>query len=539
MLAQAVAVHQGYAIHRDVMALYGPVTPVIQSIFLNIDFFGPLLALRFANTAFIALTVFFIADLGRICPPQWRISLSASRASAVTWVILSDVWLGVTMLPWPSVLAGLFGSASLYFVAKSQSSSLVLNTKLTLLWGFTAGLSLGLGPFTKLNIGLASLTSTILIVSTLAFAFPKVWKKTAVTVVIGTLTSALSVLLFLYFTNSISKYYTQAIKWPSELAPEAIEDWKPKENIFRILSEQVLQASSLILFSLFQNRFSKSIKVAIWFVITVGLFASEWFLALRNFDKKSKELEITFTELRHELFIVYLQFFLVLVFISIFVVTLRVFKLLLSKSFSEILNYSGLILLSSLNVSLASQVVPTWDSRHISWALPAGLLLFLSIGSNVQKKPKIFLNPIVIQIMFVALLALSSGISNLNAPREPTIVGQSIAKGMRLSAHEVAWLAADSDFLKNHLGVQRKAIFLTWNGYLSVINGPYVSYDEYFTVMLDHSDLSDRLMKKVPIVIEDAILADEKKFLKIKEDLDFHGYQLVAQNLHLFIFKAI
>jgi hypothetical protein len=53
-----------------------------------------------------------------------------------------------------------------------------------------------------------------------------------------------------------------------------------------------------------------------------------------------------------------------------------------------------------------------------------------------------------------------------------------------------------------------------------------------------HSDIGNRLSVKVPIVVEDAIMADSIMFEKIQRDLDAYGYELFAQNLHLFIYKA-
>ncbi len=538
MVAQAVAVHLGYSIHTDVNAQYGPVTPWVHSLFLNIDSIGPLFALRLANTLFIALTVFFITDLGRIAPSNWKITSTATKFSAVLWIILCDVWIGVTMHPWSSTLAALIVSAALYFLAKSQQKSLAKHTHWAFIWALVSGFLLGIGPFTRLNVGLLSIFATVGLLLIFSFSRPLSWRKTSLGFSIGAAISISSILIYLMLNDSLMDFYNQAIVWPRDWAPEAIEGWKTKENLLRMFKQQSIQALAIIIFSLVHTKFRPVTKLTAYILISVGVITSEVQLATDRFEEKNPEVASTFSALRGWIFQNYLEFFLVLVFISFVALIFKVLNSLRSGLKTTVDTYAGWLILAAMSTSLTIQVVPTWDSRHIWWGIPLGLVVFFSVISDSKDFKRILISPIISQIIFVAILATSSGFTNLSVIREPQVTNNAFSNGMRLSAHEVAWLAADQEFLRNQLGINNKAIFLTWNGYLSVINGSYNSFDEYFLVHGSHSDIGNRLSVKVPIVVEDAIMADSIMFEKIQRDLDAYGYELFAQNLHLFIYKA-
>ncbi len=532
MLAQAMAVNQGFIVHKDVLAQYGPVTPWIHSFFLELDLFGPLLTLRFATTCLIVLTIFLIADMGRVSPTPWRINSWTSRIAAVTWLILCDVWIGTTMLPWSSVVATFFLVFCIYSLALSQRKISENKFISGSSWALLAGLALGLLPFTRLNVGLLSVV--LLIFSLVAFSIvnPNSWKKTTKLFCFGFSISFLLVIYLLIRNEAIKDFYYQAIKWPREWAPDAILGWKTQENIFRMFFQQIIPVLVLLLFTFRKNHISRLKSVILSGLISVAIFSWQTWLGIIRVRSKSQEIQFDFHLLGKNIFETYLEFFLVCIGVSFFVI----FALFLKKSAINlregVSEYSGLLIVGLSAVSLESQIVPTWDSRHIWWGMPTGLLLLFSLLNQNKKKFRFVNNPIFFQVFVVAILSLALGLSELKVKREPFIDSSgSIAKGMKLSAHEVAWLAADAEFLRIELG-NSKAIFYVWDGYLSVINGKYASVDKYFIDFGEASDLKSRFKNDVPIVVDNVYMNQ-----KLKNEIESYGYKLDVNNKHLFIFR--
>lgn len=156
MLAQAIAVNHGEAVHADVFAQYGPMTPWLQSVALFLPI-GPGLALRTLNVALVALTVFLLADMGRRTPRNWPVSTAVGWWAAIAWIALADVWIGIPMLPWSSTLAAMLSVATLYCLTKSlhyAEDARVVASAATALAG---GLLLGLMPFSRINVGLSAM----------------------------------------------------------------------------------------------------------------------------------------------------------------------------------------------------------------------------------------------------------------------------------------------------------------------------------------------------------------------------------------------
>ena len=80
------------------------------------------LSLRLLNVALIAVIVSLMADIGRRGPSYWPITTLTGRVAAVAWIATADVFLGVPMHPWSSVVAAAITMTSLTLVAMSLAS---------------------------------------------------------------------------------------------------------------------------------------------------------------------------------------------------------------------------------------------------------------------------------------------------------------------------------------------------------------------------------------------------------------------------------
>lgn len=530
VLAPAIANHLGYTPFRDVFGLYGPVSIWIQSAAIALPV-SPALALRYANALFIALIVFFVADLGRISPSNWGINVKLSSASALIWLMSCDVFTGTTMLSWSSTIASLFSTIGLYFVAKCQISSQELNQSMALIFGAISGIFFGLIPFIKINIGIAVLFSFLFYLFFNSLKDYKFKIRMLFSSLSGVLVSIFTIVWILLKDNALDFYIEQSILFPLNASPDAIVDWKTKENIFRMFHDQLIIIFLLIcILVVFQKILKRNIRKIEKLVIGSILIFYETFLSIDLMQARKPELEFTLTNISPYINDTFLSLLLVGSVTACVGLVLRE-----SLGFYSIRNFSKDILLAGLGVSLLIQIIPTWDTRHIWWGLPIGVLvLFIQIRRLEIFRKNIFqiLLPYFVFIFFLTAIA---GYQNLEKPRQ-TVPGGLIASGMHVPLEQMLVLMDDTDFLRSYLGENEETLFLTWSGYLSVINGDYQSADEFFTVPeIPGIKLSERLNNISSVVVEDAIYSEEINF-----ELNSEGFYLCSstKNLHLRLYKV-
>ncbi len=543
VIAPAVALHLGYVMFKDAFGLYGPISPWIQSIALMLPP-GSVLSLRYANAIFIAITIFFMADLGRIAPKNWNLTQRATVTASLAWLFLCDVYFGTTMHPWSSVIAGLLSMGGLYFIAVSQNNSIRRKKLRTFIYGAISGLLFGLLPFVKINIGLASIFALLV-----AFIISTLFKRsllfnTYASVFFGILISTSIVIIQLVTLKTFGKFLDQSVLFPLSQSSMQIEGWRTWENLTRMFLQQILFSLLLVLVAIVsrsESRFSNrrfslaTISIASGLVIVLG----EWVLAIAHFRAREPETQFQIYKIFPYLNEKFLSFFMVssvLALFSLFIWSLIKIGGMFRRSnyTSTFLVYIFYILMSGIGLGLLIQIVPTWDTRHVWWGLPVGLVLLFSAMEKFCEIRKISLITLLLPLAVVAAMASVSGFENLNKPRE-LMTEIPFAYGMHLPVAQKLVLRDDAQFLKDNLGLENKAIFLVWHGYLSVINGKYQSSDLYFTVPeAAGPKLADRVGDGDPIVVEDAVYSDALD----AEILDL-GYGQCANtaNYHLRIYK--
>lgn len=107
MAAVAVAVAEGRAPHSEVFTQYGPLIAYLQGFWLR--FAGvSILNLRTLHLLLFAMTAALLALAGRAREGSgWPIHPMSGPVAAFAWIVLSDTFTGVPILPWVSMLVAL------------------------------------------------------------------------------------------------------------------------------------------------------------------------------------------------------------------------------------------------------------------------------------------------------------------------------------------------------------------------------------------------------------------------------------------------
>ena len=520
MLAQAIAVHQGASIHADVFAQYGPVTPWLQSLALFLPM-GPGLALRTINVVVIACTIFFLADMGRKRPSDWPVTRAVGWWAAVSWIVLSDVWMGIPMLPWSSTVAAMLSVMTLYFLTRSFWFAEVGYSTRASAMAFAAGVSVGLMPFTRLNVGLSALVVCLIALALIIYVERGARRTRAIIFMGGTLLSFLIVVVILAHANSLADFYYQSIKWPLTWGRNATQDWKTRENLTRIFTIQALPAALVIIVLILQIRtrsvqrgWSPTKSGVMLFTVLVGLVIAFWEnWPLTAFAPNSD----------------YIYFFMVLsVIVAVLTCIIVTFKLLSGdKSLEQLVPW---FLLGGLALSGLSQIVPTWDPRHVWWGIPVGLLLLFSIVYSTSNLNKLSGNPLTIPLLLVTGMAVLSGSVYWGSQR---VEGQpgTVIEGMLVTKIEFNQINQDTEFLRRYLLGYESIVYLVDDGDLSVLDGRYRSADPYFVDWGGFPSVESRTRTRIPVVVQTSTIG-EAKIRELAHSID---YEIIARNPRLVV----
>jgi hypothetical protein len=535
MLAQALAVHQGGAIHGDAFAQYGPVTPWLQSAALFLPM-GPALALRTLNVALIAVTVFLLADMGRNSPKSWPVSRAVGCWAAVAWILLADVWIAFSMLPWSSTLTALLSVATLYLLTRSLRFAEDGRTRAASVSGLAGGALLGLMPFTRINVGLSAV-AVCLVVAALTFAVERGSKRTLVKFfVLGTFLSSLTVVLVLFSTHSLDDFYYQAFEWPLTWGPEASGRLNTATVIMKAFAFQAMPVG-LVCGVLFlqlrvrgvQHRLVVSKPGVKVFTVLIGLITLVWENSQLFLLFQASSRRVGFLKYLRLSNVDFIDFFAVLAIALTVIVCLTQ----LSKAVHGQTPTQKLIpwlLLGGLAISGLTQVIPTWDARHVWWAAPVGLLLVFSVLQKITKLNTLTDNPLILPLVGVVAVAVVSGAADLTAERVSGPQG-TIIEGMRVSRTNLNQIGQDSQFLTQELPPNQPAVYLVNDGDLSILDGKYRSADSYFVAWGGSPKVQSRTVGGAPVVVQRSFYT-ERKISDLARSI---RYEVVARNPRLVV----
>jgi hypothetical protein len=509
MLAQAIAVHGGASIQGDVFAQYGPVTPWIQSIALFLPI-GPGLALRTINVVFIAVTVLLLADMGRNSPRGWPITRAVGWWAAITWLVLADVWIGIPMLPWSSTLCAMFSVATLYLLMRSMRYAQDGRSRAASAAAVFGGVFLGLMPFTRITVGVSAVAVCLVLAVLILFRGAGAQKRLATIFMLGILVSAVIVVAALAGTGSVGDFYQQSIRWPLTWRQNATENLRTQAFLGSIIIFQAVPVTLVCVVLYLQSRvrtaprgWTVSTSGANAFTLLVGVIVVLW-ENLRIFfaSPGGSPLKATSNPLP-ELFSPsnqYIYFFMVLVVVlSLLMGAARLFRYVFAeRSAGDLIAW---LLLGGLALSGLTQIIPTFDPKHVWWGAPIGILvLFSTVGETSQLK-RLSGNPLILPLVATTVMAAVSAFGYAGLARVPGQAG-TLADGMFISKEKSRQIDQDTKFLGEELHGSRSAVYLVRDGDLSILDGRYRSADAYFVNWGDVPQVERRILKGAPIVVQ-------------------------------------
>ena len=402
LATKLIAAGDSYEMHSEVFSQYGPLLTWSQVPFLWLGY-SPVVTLHIWATLITALIVFFIADLGRVAPHNWKVPQSVSTTAAAVWFVLDPTLRTGYLNAWSSLFVAFLFSCALYLLAigirrlQVSGPTAFVTTFLVL-----AGVLVGLAPFARINAGLAGVT--VLIIAASIFATLSriqgrwIFLRLTSGVLIG-LTIPITILLA---TASMAGYWSQGVVGPLIWAQSAVEPtywntWSGLLDRFLAVSNRVIPLFLLMivgfgLASHFRTRSTRSqyLSLLAFAMATMAAFfaylAGFVEMALRALRDSELNLVAEYQTISEGLYRNGLYF---LVFSFLLLSVYQIIKIGLAAT--KATNKSGTdtffeLVLWGLSLALLIQVIPTYDNRHAWWALPLAVLSVVRFVDHIAPR---------------------------------------------------------------------------------------------------------------------------------------------------------
>jgi hypothetical protein len=436
LATKLVAVGDGYLIHSEVFSQYGPLLTWTQVPFLWLGQ-SPIVTLHIWTVVVTTLTVFLLADLGRIVPKDWKISHNSTLLTAALWIVLDPTWRTGYLTAWSSLLVALMVVGSFYLFALSRGAQISRQSQiLRTVALFGSGLLVGLSPFARINAGIAA----IAVLSTvLAFSLIGRQQRSAggTKILLAGLLSGFAVpVIILLITGSLASYWQQAVIGPLQWAQSALEPtyW----NTWSGLQDRLVQAGNrllplfflMLLVLLISSFFKKQGRVivskitnilaiviltglALYLTGVVDLFLRFLRGGTPDFPIFERYGQISWG-LYHggQYFLIFS--FVALAFLHFATIVRRIVRT--RGVLSDYLQFD--LLLWGYALALLIQIIPTTDSRHAWWGMPLVLLAIVTIIYRVSPNP--LTSRIISVILLISFLpaTIAESIEQLSRPLE-------------------------------------------------------------------------------------------------------------------------
>ena len=531
VLAAAIGVHEGLHVHTDIFAQYGPVLPWLQGAALYLPF-GPALDLRLLNAALLALSVFLLADLGRVTPTSWPITKRTGWWAAVAWFLLSDIWLYSPMLPWSSTVAIVLTLLMLGLVGRGIRRRDLHDQAWARFDFFAAGALCPVLFFTRINVASALLLG---ILALAIVGHKSFWRNRGllISASVGGVVAAGVITGVMYVQGALPEYARQAILYPFGYHVGVQASSSVLYPYLWALIQQ-LPAVLLIAVAVLFVRRSRSRTAR----VLTGTLAGCLVVAYENrrivteptldgwWSRLTSPNDVFLTGTQPNFNYLYL-----VVALALTSCMALVFAALLKWRRTGVLPAGSIRwgFLSALTLAGLAQTVPTWDARHVWWGIPIGVLL---VGATIQtfmRETPGWTISFIVTILAVAIMACFSAWNYLYVARVEVTSGH-LVQGMRIDSDL-------SDRLKRELDLQRESIppgsavlYLHPDGYVSVIDGSWRSMDRNFVSWGPLPALSDRL------VGADVVLVQFGSLRMWEEGLSASGFRLRASSPETLIY---
>lgn len=525
VLAAAIGVHEGLHVHSDIFAQYGPVLPWLQGAALFLPF-GPALDLRLLNAALLAVSVFLLADLGRVTPTSWPITKRTGWWAAVAWFLLSDIWLYSPMLPWSSTVAIVLTLLMLGLVGRGIRRRDLHDQAWARFDFFAAGALCPVLFFTRINVASALLLG---ILALAIVAHKSLWRHRGllISASVGGVVAAGVITGVMYIQGALPEYAKQAILYPFGYHVGVQASSSVLYPYLWALIQQLPAVFLIAVTVLFVRRSpSKSLR------IVFGVFTGCLVVAYENrrvlvepsmdgwWSRLTSPNEIFLSGTQPNFGYLYLVVALSLA----SCLALAVAALVGWNSLGGVppgwIRWGFLIILALAGLS---QTVPTWDARHVWWGIPLGVLLISATMQIFLKEAPSEASPLNIPLFAVALMACFSGWNYHHVARVET-TSVYLVQGMRINADLSDRLKRELDLQREFIPTDSNVLYLHPDGYASVIDGSWRSEDRSFVSWGPLTSLTDRLANADVLVVQIGSLH------QWKDQISASGFRLRASS---------
>ena len=537
MIASAVAQRQGYFVHGEAFAQYGPVSTWIQSLFLYLGQ-PAAVTLRILNVLIISLTVFFIADLGRQTKKSIQISQWTTISAATMWVMLNDVFNWVPILPWSSAIAQLLVVLGLYMFFRGitcDDTVITINSRIHVIF---AGFMWGLIIFTRVNVGLI-LVGFIIFLWLIVECFLQAARGAMRHLLIGLVLSIAFVLLTLLVTDSLTQWWSQAIVWPANWSSTIYSRsgmFMRFQTMFESMSFEMFIALTVIFalgsVSLIQSQNRIGIQSMVLIVSAGLLFLFAWRTTptvwapstVPNDLIKFANMRVNFLSL----------FFWLGIVTSFWILVTETLELLNSRVGSA--KRICRILLLLVATAGTVQILPVSDSRHFWWGMPLVIVVLFHFASRVITSPWIRIVSFTAPLIFVSIATIQLLPGYLQIPRTSAPTG-SVAEGMlmrsekNIGVSEFDVYVANFELLRTSLRSDDQIVFLVRNGDVSVFDGEFHSVDINYVAWGPVGPFIPRAENANVVVLDSDVVS------AFQPEMFLLGFESVAKNEHLAIWR--
>lgn len=525
VLAAAIGVHEGLRVHTDVFAQYGPILPWLQGAALFLPF-GPALDLRLLNTALLAVSVFLMADLGRVAPKNWPISRWTGWWAAVAWFLLSDIWLYSPMLPWSSTVAIVLTLLMLGLVGRGIRRRDLHDQAWARFDFFAAGALCPILFFTRINVASALLLG---ILALAIVGHKSLWRNRGllISASVGGVVAAGVITGAMYIQGALPEYAKQAILYPfgyhvgvqassSVLYPYL---WALIQQFPAVL----LIAVAVLCVRRLGSRTARVLTGTLAGCLVVA-YENRRIVTEPTFDgwwsRLTSPNDVFLTGTQQNLNYLYL-----VVALTLTSCMALVFAALLTWRRTRELPAGSIRwgFLIALTLAGLAQTVPTWDARHVWWGIPIGVLLVSATTHALLGETPGRANYFSVIMLAVAIMACLSAWNYLQVARVEVKSGY-LVQGMRIDSDLNDRLKRELDLQRESIPEDSEVLYLHPDGYTSVIDGSWRSMDRYFVSWGPSSFLTDRLASADVVVVQKGSLHTWE------EQLSASGFRLRASS---------
>ncbi|CAN2246303.1 hypothetical protein MCEMKE45_01350 [Candidatus Planktophila vernalis] len=529
LLTTAIAQADGYQIYKEYFSLYGSILPWTQSLVISVSRFGSAINLRILDSLIIALIFFLILNLRRFISPKKQGVHRILILSAITWILLAYFFNGMSQHPWSSTIAlamQLVIVNLLFWMLTLQQSKRIMYLPI-----FVIGGLLSILPFTRLNVGIATLISTYLILFTFSKSNRSYHFARARILAVNIIGIALFILHFV-LNGLISVLFEQSILIPRRVFTSSWmvgpENWNAIPVITRYFFMSLPLVVIVILLVYILNRKIHLIAtnmakyVSVISAILLGIFMAVFLhVAQRGFWL-------------YQRLIVFVMVFGIT--ISVLLIVRHMMKIFTKVNTSNEIAHVQLVVLAFFGLSGIVQIYPTHDPRHIWWGLPL-LILLVPLALDLPKSlPKISLGTTAYAttILVLAGAVFALGAQESLSSRRVSIDFDSPFKGMEVTPEKYIKLKSEFLFLKEHLEPNSSVYFqcgVDETHWLATFDGRYHSKSPWF---VDLSFYPGHPKPQYPTKVGDQLIicGDSNRQSKVALEL---GFAMIAKSKYLAI----